>query len=102
MLEFINAIGIESLVTVLVLLVMTVYFVITKQYSKLQSIAYALMLQAERIMSTNTGAEKMEAVFSKFYNLIPKWLKTFVKEQTLRKQLQDWYNLAKDYLDDQL
>jgi len=77
-----------------------VYLAITKQWAKLRGIAYALMLQAERVFSDGEGKQKFEAVFEQLYNnLIPPWLRVFVTPEEIREKLQEWYDLAKDYLD---
>lgn len=78
-----------------------VYLVITKQWTKLREQAYALMLTAERIFGDGEGKEKFEAVFNElYYRLIPAWLKLFVTPEAIRKKLQEWYDLAKEYLGD--
>lgn len=78
-----------------------VYLAITRQWEKLRGIAYALMLQAERAFSDGEGKKKFDAVFDKlYYDLIPTWLRLFVPPDELRRKLQEWYDLAKDYLDD--
>lgn len=77
-----------------------IYLAVTKQWTKLRGIAYALMLQAERVFSDGEGKKKFEAVFERlYYNLIPPWLRLFVTPDELRRKLQRWYDLAKDYLD---
>ena len=78
-----------------------IYLVITKQWTKLREQAYALMLSAERVFGDGEGKKKFEAVFQRlYYNLIPPWLRLFVPPESIRDKLQEWYNLAKDYLDD--
>jgi Mg2+ and Co2+ transporter CorA len=78
-----------------------VYLAVTRQWEKLRGIAYALMLQAERVFSDGEGKKKFDAVFDKLYlDLIPAWLRVFVPPDELRRKLQEWYDLAKDYLDD--
>jgi hypothetical protein len=77
-----------------------VYLVVTKQWERLRGVAYALMLQAERVFSDGEGKEKFEAVFERlYYDLIPPWLRLFVTPEGIKKKLQEWYDLAKDYLD---
>lgn len=77
-----------------------IYLAITCQWEKLRGIAYALMLQAERIFSDGEGKKKFEAVFNRlYYDLIPPWLRMFVPPESIRRKLQEWYDLAKDYLD---
>jgi hypothetical protein len=78
-----------------------IYLAITKQWEKLRGIAYAIMLQAERVFAEGEGKLKFEAVFNKlYYDLIPPWLRVFVPPEIIREKLQEWYDLAKDYLDD--
>jgi hypothetical protein len=40
----------------------------------------------------------MDAVYATVWQQVPKQLKRFVTEKTLREKLQDWYNLAKNSL----
>lgn len=75
-----------------------IYALITRQWSVLQVAAYRLMLDAERLMSTAEGKAKMDAVYAAVWQRVPKWLKRFVTEKTLREKLQDWYNIAKNSL----
>jgi hypothetical protein len=77
-----------------------IYLIITKQWTRIREQAYALMLQAERIFADNEGKKKFEAVFERLYfDLIPPWLRLFVSQESIREKLQEWYTLAKDYLD---
>jgi hypothetical protein len=78
-----------------------IHLILTKQWTKLREQAYALMLSAERLYGDDAGKEKFEAVFqSLYFTLIPAWLRPFVTEDAMRKKLQEWYELAKDFLDD--
>lgn len=78
-----------------------IHLIVTKQWTKLRMQAYALMLSAEKLYANIEGKEKFEAVFQKLYfALIPAWLRPFVTEEMMRKKMQEWYELAKDYLDD--
>lgn len=78
-----------------------IYLAVTRQWTRLRELAYALMLQAERMMANCEGKKKFEAVFQKlYYDLIPPWLRLFVPPDDIRRKLQEWYDLAKDYLDD--
>ena len=87
------------LILALVFLGFNVYLFITKQWTKLREQAYALMLTAERVFSSEEGKKKFEAVFEALYfNLIPRWLRLFVTPESIREKLQEWYNLAKNYL----
>ena len=77
----------------------TIYLVGTRQWVKLRSMAYALMLQAERIFSDGEGKKKFDAVFEKVYfDLIPAWLRLFISPTAIRTKLQEWYTLAKNEL----
>jgi len=89
------------LLLAVVLLGFEIYLIVTKQWTKLREQAYALMLTAERVFSSEEGKKKFEAVFEALYfNLIPLWLRLFVTPESIREKLQEWYNLAKNYLDD--
>jgi hypothetical protein len=78
-----------------------IYLIITKQWGKLREQAYAMMLTAERVFGDGEGQAKFEAVFRELYfNLIPPWVRLFVPPESIREKLQEWYNLAKDYLQD--
>ena len=89
------------LLIAIILVAYEVYLVITKQWTKLRMQAYALMLTAERIFGAGQGKEKFEAVFRELYNnLIPSWLRLFITPEGIREKLQEWYDLAKDYLSD--
>lgn len=86
--------NIETLGAAFAALVLIIYAVITKQWAVLQAAAYSFMLQAERLMATKEGKDKMEEVFAATWAKLPKNLKLFVTEKTLRDKLQEWYNLA--------
>ena len=90
--------NLESIISFILALAMLVYAVYTKQWGMLQISGYKLMLAAERIAQTKEGAAKMEAVYAALWVQIPKWIKKFVSEKTLREKLQEWYDLAKDSL----
>jgi len=78
-----------------------IFLAVTKQWTNLRSIAYALMLQAERVFSAGEGKKKFEIVFDRLYNyLLPVWFRIFISPDEMRRILQGWYELAKDYLDD--
>jgi len=77
-----------------------VYLSITRQWMKLRGLAYALMLQAERAYTDNDGQAKFDAVFNELYGkYIPTWLRLFISPESIKLKLQEWYILAKDYLD---
>ena len=97
MIEFIIQ-NMELLGGVLVAVIMIIYAIVTKQWSTLRIAAYQLMLSAERILATEEGQKKFEVVFDQLWELMPAWIKRFVSESTLKKKLQDWYDLAKDMI----
>lgn len=99
MLEFITV----NWPTMLIFLCFVVYIiclVIKGEWDKLRELAYKLMLSAERLFTENQGEEKMEAVFAAVYKLVPELFYRFVPPDYMKKKLQEWYDLAKDYLDD--
>lgn len=78
--------------------IVIIYALVTRQWSVLQLAAYRLMLDAERLMATKEGTEKMDAVYAAMWEQVPRWLKRFVTSKTLREKLQEWYNIAKNSL----
>lgn len=77
------------------------YLVINKRWEKLRADAYRLMLKAEIcITGTKRGQERFEYVFKKVYSLLPLWIQFFYSPGDIKKKLQDWFNIAKDKLDD--
>lgn len=62
--------------------------------------AYKIMLAVERAYADTEGQEKFDAAFTTIYDLLPAWLKLFVSPNEMKKKLQEWYDLAKDQLDD--
>ena len=95
--------NIQDLITLIVVLFIigyALYLTIMKKWVELREFAYALMLQAERLYKDNQGKEKFEVVFREVYDLIPVWLQKLIPPKSIREKLQEWYDLAKDYLDD--
>jgi hypothetical protein len=88
----------EAVAGVILAGVLIIYALVTRQWSILQVAALRLMLDAERLMATKEGIERMDAVSTAVWQKVPKWLKRFVSEKTLRKKLQNWYNIAKNSL----
>ena len=82
------------------LLALVIYLAVTKQWANLKKLAYALMLSAERLYEENQGQEKFNAVFEKFYELIPKWIKIFITPEFIKTKLQELYTYMKDALSD--
>jgi hypothetical protein len=77
-----------------------IYLIVTKQWAVLRETAYRLMLRAEKILSEGAGAEKFALVFTEVYSALPPLIRLFVREEDLRKMMQDWYDTAMDWLDD--
>ena len=75
-----------------------VFLIITKQWVKLRAAAYALMLAVEKIYEKNEGPRKFEVVLRELYDIMPVWLSVILTEEKIRRILQEWYDLAKDYL----
>ena len=97
--------NIQNLITLLVALLIVgyaLYLTLMKKWVELREFAYALMLQAERLYKDYQGKEKFEEVFRQVYDLIPEWLQKFIPPESIREKLQEWYDIAKDYLDDGL
>jgi hypothetical protein len=82
------------------LIALTVYLVVTKQYTTLRVEAFKLMLRAEKVFAAVNGKEKFDLVLTELYDRIPPILKLFVTKESLAVWLQAWYDLAKDWLDD--
>ena len=60
--------------------------------------AYMLMLWAENKLGPD-GAYKFNFVLDKVYLLMPKSLQLVLSKEQLAVTLQDWYDDAKDFLD---
>ncbi len=91
--------NIETVALILAAIAGMVYAIYTKQWEMLRSSALSFMLSAERLMTTEEGKKKMDWVFAEVWQRIPRWLKSFVTEKTLREKLQEWYNWAKGQLE---
>jgi hypothetical protein len=89
-----------SFVIVIAFLAIIAVLILQKRWGALRALAYRMMLAAEMAFSSGEGKAKFEAVFLTVYNLIPDWFKIFVPEDLLRRKLQEWFNLAKDWADD--
>lgn len=89
-----------TLIIVLAIVGYALYLTIKKKWVELRDFAYALMLSAERLYNDCQGKEKFEVVFREVYNLIPVWLQKLIPPESIREKLQEWYDTAKDYLDD--
>ena len=88
----------ELVFGIVFLLAVLIFGGITIQWSLVRISAYQLMLSAEKLFATEEGKEKFEMVLSKLWEMLPGWLRKAVGIERLRQKLQDWYNLAKDML----
>lgn len=95
--EFIMS-NFEALAIALAAVILGVYAIMTRQWFFLHRAALSLMLSAEKLMATESGKRKMEEVYKAVWQRIPKWMKRFLSENTLRIELQRWYDLAKGML----
>lgn len=106
LLEIMKQVPSPVLVFVIVaLLIVTVVIVI--QYLKQRGLdgiradVYQLILKAEHLYNeSGTGQQKFEWVIQQARGLLPKWLRIFVTEETLRRIVQKWFTGVKDLLDD--
>lgn len=89
-----------SILVVLALLLYIALLICKKKWVHLRELAYKIMLAAEKTFGQGEGKKKFEIVFERVYALIPAWLRLFIPPERLREKLQEWYILAKDYLDD--
>lgn len=88
----------EAVGGIIVAAALIVYAIVTRQWSILRTAALGFMIDAERLIATVDGKAKMDMVFAAAWQQIPKWIKMFVTEETLREKLQEWYNIAKNSL----
>ncbi len=77
-----------------------IYLSITKQWIKIREFAYQTMLLAERTFADQDGRIKFNFVVRIVYKYLPSWFRAFFTEEHLRRLIQEWYDLAKDFLDD--
>lgn len=106
LLELLKQIPLPVMVVALIILVV-VTVVIVFQYMKSKGLegirldVYQLILKAEHMYNeSGTGKQKFEWVIQQARGLLPKWLRIFVTEETLRKIVQKWFAGVKDLLDD--
>jgi hypothetical protein len=78
------------------------YLAITKQWKKIESIAYKIMLAAEKAVSTADGQAKFNFVMDTAYRMLPRWFQFFISEETLKEKLQNWYNNMLDDLQNKI
>lgn len=95
--EFIFA-NLELLISTVVIIVMLVVAVVTRQWTLVRVYAYQLMLSAQRLLATEEGQVRFEKVYNEVWDQLPGWIKTVVGKEKLREKLQVWYDLAKDKL----
>lgn len=101
MLEFIIA----NWLTILIIAAVLIYIIcliIKGKWTKIRELAYAFMLRAEKVYRENNGEEKFNLVFNALYSSLPKWMQLFIKPENIKVRLQEWYDIAMDFLDDGL
>lgn len=84
---------------ILVAAVYIVYLVATKNWPGLRLLAYKAMLRAEKVYREKGGEAKFNLVLAKIYAKYP-LIDLLMDEVTLKQKLQDWFDIAKDELDD--
>lgn len=89
-----------GILIVLAVVIYILFLSVTKQWTRVREFAYQLMLLAEKTFRDGEGELKFNFVVTMVYRYIPIWLKVFVKEEDIKKLIEKWYQLAKDYLDD--
>lgn len=68
--------------------------------NSIQADAYAAMLWAERNFSDDEGGTKFLVVLEETYYLLPEEVRKYISKEAYAVILQDWYDNAKDILDD--
>ena len=68
---------------------------INQSWGKLRELAYQGMLIAEQYYHSGEGKQKFEMAFTYLWSLVPRWMKIFITEKSLREKLQEWFDLAK-------
>lgn len=97
MMDFVMA-NMNEIGTLIVALALMIWAATSGKWIVFKFAAYRLMFSAERLAETTEGKERMEAVYAAIWQRLPKLLRRFVTEKTLREKLQDWYNFAKNSL----
>ncbi len=88
------------LLLVIIILAYIVYLSVNKRWGKVREFAYRVMLLAERTFSESDGQIKFDFVVRIVYKSMPSWLQLFVSQENIKKFIQAWYEIAKDFLDD--
>lgn len=95
---------IMSIVFVAVVAVMGLFVVVktmqTVGLEKVRAYVYWLFQRAEHEFQHGQNKEKFEYVVNLAKNAIPAPFNLFITESCLRKIIQTWFDLCKDFLDD--
>jgi hypothetical protein len=75
------------------------YLIFTRNWPGLRTFAYMIMLRAEKVYKSKGGEEKLNLVLDKIYEKYP-LIDLLMDKGTLKQKLQDWYDIAKDQMDD--
>lgn len=85
---------------IFIVLAYIIYLSVNKRWGKVREFAYRVMLLAERTFSNDDGQLKFEFVVRIVYKSMPLWLQLFVSKENIKKFIESWYEIAKDFLDD--
>lgn len=89
------------LISIVLLICGIGYLVYLQKWDTLRLLAYELIKKAEKAFKgSKRGQAKFNDVFYKLYNSIPFWIRIFITDEDIKKQLQIWYDEIKDKLDD--
>lgn len=92
------AIIVASVVIVVALIVL---YIRNRSIEGIREDVYQLFLKAEHLfVESGAGAEKMDWVCEKAYEMLPKVVKLFTTPDMIRVILQKWFVQIKDLLDD--
>ena len=93
-----------NVIPVLIVLLIMVYaglLAYQKNWAALRELAYQSMLKAEKVFGANNGKQKFKAVLDAVYLQLPWWAQLLMPtKKELEPRLQEWYDAAKDWLDD--
>lgn len=84
--------------TLIVSIILMIWAATSGKWIVFKFAAYKFMFSAERLAETKEGKERMETVYAAIWQRLPRLMKRFITEKTLREKLQEWYNFAKDSL----
>lgn len=86
---------------VVIVVALIVLYVRNRSIEGIREDVYQLFLKAEHLfVESGAGAEKMDWVCEKAYELLPRAVKLFTTPDMIRVILQKWFVQIKDLLDD--